>query len=284
SNSLYTPIGALLARYFNLPHIWHVRELMYEDFGKTYDFGVNWSMRFVDQSSAQVITNSTIIDRKMARYISEKKLNLIYNGFPGIDVTPPPVPRSGLLSNGEVVLCLVGRIAPHKGQDDAVRALAQLRAAGVNARLRLAGTGHNEHVAAVKTLATDLGVAEHVIWEGFVENVQTIYATTDITLMCSRSEAFGRVVVEAMAAGCPVIGTRAGSVPDIITDGENGLLYEPENHEALAALVHQLAVDHELYGKLSANGIATAYSRFTLRQYVEAVQAVIEKTLNNNVS
>jgi glycosyltransferase involved in cell wall biosynthesis len=269
TNSLYSPIGARVAHHFTLPHIWHIHELIHEDFNYSFDFGIARSLRFVQRSSEMVIVNSTFVRDKWRQYIPENKLKLVYYGFPEIGDEPGISPRAGFLKAEEVVLCLVGRLAPHKGQHEAMRALVQLVACNINARLRLAGSGDASHVVSLKQLAVDLGVAERIAWEGFVDDVFSVYATSDIALMCSRSEAFGRVVVEAMAMGCPVIGTRAGGVPDIITHGENGFLYQSGDYDEQRNSFNnwpRSGADSQF----SRNAITTAPVH--LRQYCDSVR------------
>lgn len=145
----------------------------------------------------------------------------------------------------------------------------------IDATLTIVGTGEADYIAAVKREAENLGVAERIHWMGQVADAAAIYRESDITLMPSTCEAFGRVAVESLAAGCPVIATDAGGLPEIVVDGETGLLYPPGDVDALARQISRLAGDSALYAALSQRGIESVYARFGLKQYVAAVEGVI---------
>jgi glycosyltransferase involved in cell wall biosynthesis len=87
--------------------------------------------------------------------------------------------------------------------------------------------------------------------------------------MCSDAEAFGRVTVEALKSGRPVIGTRSGGTPELICDGVNGFLFEPGNARQLAAALRRLASEPGLLERLSNNASVGTRDRFTLDGYVE---------------
>jgi glycosyltransferase involved in cell wall biosynthesis len=148
---------------------------------------------------------------------------------------------------------VVGQLTPWKGQDDAVRALAIARKTVPTARLAIAGsakfagpsarydnTAYAEQLAA---LPAELGVAHAVTLLGEVDDVPAVLSTLDVLLVPSWEEAFGRVVVEGMAMGLPVIATSNGGPPEIITDGDTGFLLEPKQREAWGQLLAELLGD-----------------------------------------
>jgi glycosyltransferase involved in cell wall biosynthesis len=277
SNSLYTPIGALLARRLALPHIWHVREFVHEDMRAGYAFGTRPSMRFIAASSRIIICNSLAVERKMARYIDSAKLLTIYNGVLEDGRRRAYQPRCrGLVGRQSLTLCIVGTISEHKGQQDALRACAVLRSRGVPAVLRIVGKGLPAAMQAMQRLAGDLGIRDVVRWEGFSDRVEQVFATSDIALVCSRHEGFGRVAIEAMATGCPVIGTAAGGLTEVIIAEETGLLYRPGNIADLVAQIERLIDDPALYVRLSQQALATAYQKFSRQRYVSEIAEVIQ--------
>ena len=93
--------------------------------------------------------------------------------------------------------------------------------------------------------------------------------------MCSDAEAFGRVTVEALKSGRPVIGTRSGGTPELIADGENGFLFEPGKAQELASAMRRLAIEPGLLAQMSENARTGTRDRFTLEGYAEAFVAVL---------
>lgn len=299
SNTLTSPVGARLAREMGVPHIFHAREFVHEDMGADFIGGTARAMQLIDQTTAKIICNSAAVREKWARYLPPEKLTVIYNGFSELDGTPS-APRTEPPNVENLKLCIVGAVSPRKGQMEAVRALAKLsppptpphfaslvergaetQTTGIDATLTIVGTGEADYIAAVKREAENLGVAERIRWMGQVADAAAIYRESDITLMPSTCEAFGRVAVESLAAGCPVIATDAGGLPEIVVDGETGLLYPPGDVDALARQISRLAGDSALYAALSQRGIESVYARFGLKQYVAAVEGVI-RTVGEN--
>jgi glycosyltransferase involved in cell wall biosynthesis len=283
TNTLYSPMGGMLSLGLGVPHIWHIREFVHEDLGARFDFGTRVSMQFVDKTAARVICNSVAVRRKVDHYLPAEKLVVVYNGF-RLGRHPEEVfSRSGLSPGSRLRLCVVGSVHEGKGQKDAVSALSVLLNQGVDAELSIVGAGDENYVKQLKALARDLGITERICWEGFLSDTQRVFSTSDIALVCSRSEAFGRVAVEAMSMGCPVVGTNSGGLPEILDDEVNGFLYESGNHEMLASQVLRLFKDRELYKLISKNAITSVHKRFQMERYVSEIESVIREVLPPSV-
>jgi glycosyltransferase involved in cell wall biosynthesis len=149
----------------------------------------------------------------------------------------------------------------------------------VPARLTLVGTGRPEDVRALERDARALGVAEATTFTGLVRDATPFYDRADVVLSCSASEAYGRVVVEAMKRGAPVIGSNAGGTVEQLTDSGGGLLYEPGNAAALADAIRRLHEDPELRRRLADDGRAWATATFTLEHFAEEFLAVAREAL-----
>lgn len=143
----------------------------------------------------------------------------------------------------------IGRLHPQKHFDLLIRALAALASRDV--RLTLLGEGGER--AALARLAVELGLEGHVDMPGFVADAVPRLATADLFVCSSRWEGFGHVIVEAMAAGVPVISTDCPHGPrDIIVDGQNGLLVAPDDQPAMTAAIVRLLDDPALARRLVA--------------------------------
>ncbi|SYZ74197.1 putative Glycosyl transferase family 1 [Candidatus Zixiibacteriota bacterium] len=159
-------------------------------------------------------------------------------------------------SNGTDAIRLVYMkyLLPVYGPDILLKALAIVKKSGLSVQLDMYGTGREE--AKLKTMAADLNIAESVMFRGWLEPkmVAGAYRDYDIMVMPSRSESFGVAAVEALASGLPVIGSRIGGIPEIIIDGQTGILVEPENSEALAEAIMTLARDSKLRYRMGQAG------------------------------
>jgi len=172
------------------------------------------------------------------------------------------------------VLGALGRLQTEKGFDVLLRALVELRG---EARLLLGGEGLLADE--LPRLAAELGVSHEVDFQGFVSDVPAFMAETGLFVLSSRSEGLGLVLIEAMAAGRPVVATRVGGVPEVVIDGETGLLVEPENPGALAAAVRRLLADPALAARMGQAGRRRAREVFSARRMADLTAAMYEELL-----
>ena len=140
-----------------------------------------------------------------------------------------------------VDIVYAGVLIPRKGLHHLLEAFAQLDAP--SARLHLVGKAENgDYAAALRRQAAELGLGERVRFCGAVSQAELAryFASARVLVLPSLSEGLGRVVVEAMLLGTPVIGSRVGGIPDLIRPGENGWLIEAGNEDELAAALRQI--------------------------------------------
>ncbi len=154
------------------------------------------------------------------------------------------------------ILCL-GRLVERKGQAVLLRAVAALDGRGVPVRLTLAGDGPDR--PALEQLAGELGIAGSVTFTGVVSQAEAIelYRRAGIFCLASFSEGLPAVLMEAMASQVPVISTRIDGIPELVADGENGLLVDPGDSEALGVALERLLTDPDLRARLGQEGRRT---------------------------
>lgn len=152
-------------------------------------------------------------------------------------------------AGGSDYILAVGRLVPVKQFDLSVRAFAEVRK---HRRIKLVLLGVGPERERLSSLAEAHGVAHDVLFLGFVSNPWSIMACAKLLLLTSKLEGFGNVIVESMAAGCPVIATRCGGPEDIIRNRENGILVEQDMAE-IANAVLLLLGDPELSESLVRN-------------------------------
>jgi glycosyltransferase involved in cell wall biosynthesis len=192
----------------------------------------------------------------------------------GVDLTAPPRPhlvkyvRETYRRGRGPLLVFAGRIVEEKGILDIVRAVALLAPDLGDVSAALIGSG--QHADTVRKAANDAGVADRVHLPGWVDaaDLPSWLAAGDVALAPSRvgadgwTEGQGLTIVEAMAAGTPVIATRTGGIPDTIDDAVNGLLVPPADPDALAAAIRRIVGSPDLAQALATAGRRTARERF----------------------
>jgi glycosyltransferase involved in cell wall biosynthesis len=193
--------------------------------------------------------------------------------------------RRHLLEDAEPCLAVVGNISPGRGHDVAVRALSLVKERFPSAALLIDGepepaSSDIAFAADVRRLARELEVDDAVRFAGFSPDVRDTYAAADIVVNPARfEEPFGRVALEALVAGRPVVSTRVGGVPEAIRDGHDGLLVPPEDPHALASVVIGLWENPDLRRQLVESGRRRVIERFDAEQsrrtWTEVVDAVL---------
>jgi glycosyltransferase involved in cell wall biosynthesis len=178
---------------------------------------------------------------------------VIYNGVDVGQYEP-----ACLRPDGALRLVTVGALAPRKGQEFLVEALARVTADGMDVTLELVGSGPDE--AMLRRMAEAAGVAGRIRFAGEQSDPRGALARADIFVLPSRQEGFSNALLEAMASALPVVATDVGGNSEAVVDGEGGRLVRPGDPLALAAAISELGHDR---GRLVAMGR-------TNRQRVEA--------------
>ncbi len=278
TNTLATPAGALAGTIMRLPHIWWIHEFGREDHGLEFNFGEKFSTWLIDRTSVLVLVNSVAVASKFQSLISAGKLRLLYYSvhLNSVDTSgaTAAIPRTG-----KPRICIAGRITEGKGQKDAVWALKHLKDRGVDAELVLMGGG-GSYLDELRILARELGLESDVEFTGHIPNPLPLMASCDVAIVCSRCEAFGRVTVEAMKLGKPVVGTRSGGTVELIREGWNGFLYEAGDAEDLASKLEILLKDGELRTRMGEAARAWATEWFTRTKFQNHIVSIVSRTID----
>ncbi|HEX4010886.1 MAG TPA: glycosyltransferase family 4 protein [Solirubrobacteraceae bacterium] len=187
------------------------------------------------------------------------------------------------------VMAVVGQISPHKGQADAIRALAIVRRAHPDARLLLVGSvkfasaatrfDNRAYADSLRALSHRLGASGAVHFLGERSDVAEILAAVDVALVPSWYEPFGRVALEAMIMGVPVIVTAVGGTREVVTDGVDGLVLAPERPQTWAAAIESLLDDPERRRAMGARGRARALRDYSPDRHADAILGVYADAL-----
>lgn len=259
--------------------VWHLRDVLGPPhFSRST---VRVAVWLANRVASVVIANSGATARAFAAAGGRAALvRVVHNGIDAapFDAVMPAAAaalRSELAPPGSFVVAHVGRFHNWKGQHVLLHALARERRAAawfVGAPL----FGEEAYASELRALADHLGVAARVRFLGFRHDVPALLRAADAVVHSSVfPEPFGRVVVEGMLAGRPVIAAAAGGVPEIVTDGETGILVQPDDSRALGAAITRLIDDPAAASALAARGRARAEEAFTVEAMRRGVLAAL---------
>jgi glycosyltransferase involved in cell wall biosynthesis len=276
-NSAAVGIAPLLLDDGSLPVVWHIREMPEGHYRLHFDAGRR-AYGAALRKARKLIAMSYAIRDDIQRYAgTHAPVATIYDGvFPAAAYAPLGAHAAQRWDH--VVpfrFVFAGLIHPSKKQEEAIEALALVRARGRNARLVIAGGGRDGRL---RELIARLALNDHVELTGFVPDVMALLERAHCLLMCSRNEAFGRVTVEAMASGLPVIGHASGGTPELIEDGRSGLLY-PGGAEALAERMLQVIDDPGKARAMGDHAMRLAPGRFNIERMTDEVMAVYREVI-----
>jgi len=179
--------------------------------------------------------------------------------------------RLGIGERESVVLA-VGRLSPEKGHVHLFAAVKQLRQAGFPIRLIVLGVGPMR-------AALERSAGEGVHFLGHVPDPSMYYAAGDLLAVSSLSEGSPNALLEALAAGLPIVATSVGGIPEIVRDYHSALLVEPRNPEALATAIRRLLEDPELATQLAAEGLSLAGERHSPEAHTRTLVDLYESLL-----
>ncbi len=265
TNTLALPWGAIVAKVFDVPHVWSIHEFGDLDHKLDFDYGFETSLRTINDLSDKVYANSNAVADHIKKYIDTSKLAVL-----PLNVNPPRLSEKSVpnvFSNmAELKLTICGRVSPSKGQLDAVKALVALRKSGYKAELAIIGSASEEYLKEITTYCEKNNVSQFVHILGFKENPFDYVAMGDINLTCSDNEAFGRVTVEAMLLGKPVVAANSGGSLEIIEDGKTGLLYKAHSTQDLAKKIESLT-DKKKAKSIGEEGRRSAEAKYFNNYY-----------------
>lgn len=275
-------LGAFARLLHRRPTVWHVHDIVSADhFGAIH-------LKLIKLAVAvgvdHVITNSRAsADALMALTgWPRDKVPVVHNGVDAarfhLDDHAASAQRASLDCPADAfVVGIFGRLTPWKGQHVALDAIARVP----SAHLVLVGDalfGETDYAWALREQADKLGIAGRVHFTGFQHDVPAWMNAMDLIVHASTNpEPFGLVIIEAMAAGKPVIAANGGAVPEIVRHGENGLIVEPDQPSALADAITAVQRSPELAARLSAQGRIDAAQHFSIERYLRQMTRALSE-------
>ena len=267
-------VRAVAGLPYRLPIIAHVRQEIQPRKVSQYA---------LDQVDFVVAVSRQVEQEVLVGGVSPHRVRTYYSGVDCLSMVDSPgshdirarhgIPREALL------LGTVANLLPLKGYEVMLDALPAILAVVPTVHYFIVGGGGVEYCARLKAIAAERGIAERVHFSGFQESVGSYLSALDLYVHPSLREAFGLAVVEAMVMGKAVVGTTTGGLPEVVAQGETGLLVPPGDAESLAAAVVSLLVDKGLRTQMGRNGKVRAQKQFSLAVFVRQMEQLYKDIL-----
>ena len=275
--------GALAAWMACVPFVWHMRDFWLSEARPHHLWADRLGKRLLC-AAGRVIANS---HATAAHLPCRDKVTVVHNGIeverydPMMDGTPFRQ-RYGIPLNAPLV-GTVGRLRPWKGQDRFLRTLARVREAVPGIWGIIVGGAifdqPDDYPQRLRRLTAELGLADRVVFTGHLDDVRPALAAMDLFVHPGDPEPFGLVNLEAMAMGKPVVTFAHGALPEIVVDGETGLLVKPGDEAALAEAVVTLVRDPARRTAMGRAEQRRAQTHFNAQRMAAQVMAIYEQVL-----
>ncbi|MGB9776549.1 MAG: glycosyltransferase family 4 protein [Anaerolineae bacterium] len=279
--ALYAAPAARLGR---VPFVWYMRDFWLSESRPRRLWADRLGKRFLCAAAVRVIANS---HATAAHLPCRQKVTVVPNGIeverydPAMDGAP--FRKQYGVPLGAPLVGTVGRLRPWKGQDRFLRVLARVQAVMPEVwGVVVGGTPFavpDDYPQRLEHLAAELGLEQRVVFTGHVEDVRPALAAMDVFVHPGDPEPFGLVNIEAMATGKPVVAFAHGALPEIVTNGETGLLVPPGDEGAMAQAILTLLQNPARRHALGAAGRERVRMCFSSAGMVTGVSAVLEKII-----
>ena len=270
-------LAPLLGRWAHVPVLTSRRDLGYWQTPRRIE-----ALRRANRHVAGILANSqAVADRTVAvEHAHPARVHVVRNGHDPARFEKPAAPdlRAQLgIPPFAPVIGLVANFRPLKRHRDLVGALAALGTRGEHAHVLFVGTGPGAED--LKAHAASLGVADRVHVHGVTGDVVPVLKHLQIGVLCSESEGLSNAIIEYLACGLPVVATDVGGNPELVTDGDNGFLYEVGDVQALAAHLGTLIEDHDFARRCGEASRTRFEHEFTIDRMVDQTLSLYERLL-----
>ncbi|MFA5238677.1 MAG: glycosyltransferase [Phycisphaerae bacterium] len=240
-----------------------------------------WAMK---HCATMLIAISTETARQLQLAgIEEDKIKTVFSTVEKADIlkrSAKPLESSLPCMDRHPRILLAARLLDEKGQHTAIKAIARLKADGLEPTLWLAGDTYGNDLSYEKylhDLVEQLELSHNVHFLGWRKDIPSLINACDIAILPTYTEGFPRVVLEAMLLHRPVVATFVGGIKDLVEDGKNGLIFPVDDDETLASHIKRLASNEKYAAELAENGYRTATEKFNSEIHTKRIiNALIE--------
>jgi glycosyltransferase involved in cell wall biosynthesis len=245
-------------------------------------------LRVTDHLVDAVVVNCEAMRRHMMNDegVRAERLRTCYNGLDTARFRPLPKLRPAALAGASVVIGVVCALRPEKGLPTLVEAFAKIVAgnrADLGSGLRLAIVGSGPMLDRLQRMSVELGIQDRCHFEPSTADVTEWLRAIDIFVLPSLSEALSNSLMEAMACGCAVVASAVGGNPELVSDGNTGLLFPAGNAAELANRLERLIVDENLRLRFSDEAPKRIGQCFSLETSVRRMEEIYDELLKRKV-
>ena len=277
TNSSRSDLGCLISNIYKIPHVVHLREFGIEDFNciclkKHYYEYLNFSTDFF------ISVSNAVKKSWINKGIDQNKIVRIYDGINIRSIKTKSASR-----NLNLRLVIVGGIVPTKGQHLCIKAINELpNRIKDKISLDIIGWEDYKYRKQLNGLVSQYGLEDKINFLGIKEGVGDVLCNYDIGIMASRSEGFGLVTAEYMAAGLCVVASNSGANAELISNGDSGLLFENNNYISLSQCIERLFNDRDLLNELALKGYEKACKDFTIERNADEILKLYQLLVSKN--
>ena len=244
----------------------------------------NWHWRFNDRVIA--VSEQTRRFHIARNFVSPGRIDTVHNFIDHARfAATAPSARAAMrasfgIESSAALIGFVGRLHPSKGWSDLLSVIARVTTTMPDIGLLAVGTGEENYRAELEREAARFGIADNIIWAGERSDVPEILSALDLFVSPSRDESFGLAVLEAMAAGVPVVAAAVGGLPEVVRDGETGVLVGPGDHIAMSNAIVALLCDRDLRRRMGERGRCLAVERFSAERQIPLVETALARAID----
>jgi len=263
---------SLAAGLLKLPFLSHVRFTVEPQLA-------GWTLRNLPRPNAFIFNSMAMKDRiwpSLNVLCKDSRAYVIHNAVDLEEFKPTPRPKGS-----QLIIGMVANMAPFKRHEDFLMMAAEMLNTRQDLEFWIVGDdiGGTNRRQMLENLSEELGLATHVKFMGHRLDIPNILKKLHLLVVPSQFEPFGRVIIEAMACGRPVIGSREGGIPEIIDDGINGVLVKTGDYHAFAKAALQVLDSKANWERMAKAAEETAKKKFSLEPHVRKLVEVYQKEM-----
>lgn len=287
TNTITCIDGAVASRAMKKPHIWHIREHLSGNCNIKSYLPHQVIKKIIHAYSDQIITNSKSVKNEI-KMKNKKRLKWIHNP---VDIKKFEKQNSissikkGLeISDKSKIIAHIGSLTPVKDVELFINSAEIIRNNVNGVKFLIIGSGSVQYTRHLQMIVRNKQLNEDIVFLGHRDDVNEIIQSIDILIFTSKREAFGRVIVEAMAAEKPVISTRCGGPEEIIINGSNGYIVPNRDPKTIAMMAQMLINNISLAKKIGEEGKKYVQNKFSMKKYIYSIENTILNVVNPDIA
>lgn len=272
NNTYIVGVGMHAAYELKIPYVCHIRDFIWEDHHRKF-FNEKLQESLL-KNATEVIAITNAVKQKFQSQ-SDREIIVLNDG---IKTDEYKLPLTEKFMDKTVSILIAGRIAPGKGQLDAIKAVEELQKRGYrNLRLIIVGgVGDDKYNSQIHEYVNCKQI-ENIEFVAFTNDLKAIRSKCDIGLTCSKAEALGRVTIENMLSSMLVIGANTAGTMEIVRDRENGYIYRQDSYIDLADTIEKAINNPNQSNNVIKFGYNDAIKRFDYHEYVQKIECIYKR-------